>query len=668
MPKKSNRYRGAAQRAERRGKNAPLPSGQMHWLRRATGAIRARIHRPHPRREAVVIGALALAIVVGLGSLGGAYLLYKSNHDWTSVASVNGHSISREALRGRMAVLSLLAGERSNFVTEAVNAGQLDTSEATTLQNQAAAATSLEAARDSLINDELLRQLAARDGVATPASPDPWAEATAYAASDLAHRLRSIRFGLPPATSTTTPTAPEGWPVASAASVDATTALVRSVLVANTPAEAIVAHLHDAGWQVFGEDVAVSDEGVPADPALELDRSVAAATMRGNPGAIVGPVTDAYGRVSIGKLLAPLDPSGVSHRLPFDADKAGLDTAALQSWADGRALRRAVTQKLLDGWAKGVNQAHFRELVVGPASDSSGTAGPWVELSALALDRLNGVSPSSIAGAPAGLDLGPDALARTLRAMATADRESLFRRLVAAANAASPSGTTGTSGELGFYTKDGLLPDLSKAAFDAGVRFGDVVGPISTSAGPELFLVEARYSGALDERAKAALGQVRADPAPDPLAYTEKFSPNDVPLATDAGWRAEAEFGADEPVRTALFDTALGALSDPFVLDGNLALAIVTERRTAVPDARMLDRLALDGYAAWFGSEYAKAAIIRADSPLPELMPSSSPSPTSSLPVLPSAPNLNTPGLPTIPGQPAATPVKTDELGLPVLP
>jgi hypothetical protein len=278
------------------------------------------------------------------------------------------------------------------------------------------------------------------------------------------------------------------------------------------------------------------------------------------------------------------------------------------------------------------------------------------------------VSSTSIAGAPAGLDLGPDLLLKTLKAMAPTDRATLFRALMAAANAASPSGTTGTSGELGFYTKDGLLTDLSKAAFDTAVRSGDVVGSISSSAGPNLFLVEARYSGALDERARAALGQVRADPAPDPLAYTKKFSPNDVPLATDAGWRAEAEFGSAEPVRTALFETALGALSDPFVLDGNLALAIVTERRTAVPEGRMLDRLTLDGYSAWFGSEYTKATITRSDNPLPELMPSASPSATASLPILPSAPSIVTPGLPAIPDQPAPTAIKTNALGLPVPP
>jgi parvulin-like peptidyl-prolyl isomerase len=255
--------------------------------------------------------------------------------------------------------------------------------------------------------------------------------------------------------------------------------------------------------------------------------------------------------------------------------------------------------------------------------------------------------------------------------MSLTDRTALYRALVAAANAASASGSIGTSGELGFSTKDGLAPELGKAAFEPAVRSGDVIGPIPTSAGPELYLVEARYAGALDDRAQVALRQVRIDPAPDPLAYTRQFSPPDAALAVDAGWRAQAEFGTGEAVQAALFDTPIGALSDPFVLDGKLALALVTERRTTTPDARMLDRLTLDGYAAWFGSEYTKAAITRSDNPLPELMPSASPSPSasaSSPPSLPSVPTLDTPNLPVIPGQPAATPVPTDAMGLPVLP
>ena len=200
-----------------------------------------------------------------------------------------------------------------------------------------------------------------------------------------------------------------------------------------------------------------------------------------------------------------------------------------------------------------------------------------------------------------------------------------------------------------------------------------MVGPIATAAGPELFLVESRYAGSLDDRSQVALRQIRTDPSPDLLAYTKQYSPADVALATDAGWRAQPEFGSTEEVTAALFDTPIGTLSDPFVLDGKLAVALVTERRTAVPDARSLDRLSLDGYAVWFASEYAKATITRADHPLPELEPSASPSTspsgsTSAAPALPSAPTLDTPNLPVVPGAPAATPVPTDAFGLPVLP
>jgi hypothetical protein len=159
---------------------------------------------------------------------------------------------------------------------------------------------------------------------------------------------------------------------------------------------------------------------------------------------------------------------------------------------------------------------------------------------------------------------------------------------------------------------------------------------------------------------------VRADPSPDPLAYTTRFSPVDVALARDAGWRADAEFAPSEDVRFALFDTPLGTLSDPFVLDGKLACAIVDSRTSGIPSARTAARLSLDGFDAWYSGRRSAATITRSDDPLPELeSPSPSPSPTLALPTIP---GLATPALPAIPGLPGATPIRTDSLGLPALP
>jgi hypothetical protein len=82
--------------------------------------------------------------------------------------------------------------------------------------------------------------------------------------------------------------------------------------------------------------------------------------------------------------------------------------------------------------------------------------------------------------------------------------------------------------------------------------------------------------------------------------------------------------------------------------DGKLALAIVSERQTAVPDARTLARLTLDGYAVWFAGETAKSKITESDNPLPELEPSASPT-ISAAPIPTSGPVLQTPVLPSLP-------------------
>jgi hypothetical protein len=187
---------------------------------------------------------------------------------------------------------------------------------------------------------------------------------------------------------------------------------------------------------------------------------------------------------------------------------------------------------------------------------------------------------------------------------------------------------------------------------------------VQTSSGPEISLVRAQYAGILDDRAKIAFDTILDDPSPDPAAYTTRFSPADAPLAADAGWRARPEFASSEPAEKALFATNVGGLSELFVLDGKLALAIVDQRRTAPPDTRMRDRLTLDGFGPWFSDELAKATITRNPNPLPELVPSASPS--ASATATATSP-LELPSLPSLPGIPAPTPVKTDDFGLPVV-
>lgn len=83
-------------------------------------------------------------------------------------------------------------------------------------------------------------------------------------------------------------------------------------------------------------------------------------------------------------------------------------------------------------------------------------------------------------------------MAKTLKSVSQSDRSALFRALVTAATLASGSSAAGSSGEVGFCQKGGLIPAVGDAAFADAVHTGDAIGPIATSAGSQLFLVEAR--------------------------------------------------------------------------------------------------------------------------------------------------------------------------------
>ena len=514
MSKRTNVYRS---RAKDPAEGQPR-RGLLGRFR--SGRTRGRSRR---RRDLLVLLLLASAVPIAVGSLGASWLIYRQNHDWTSVASVNSNSINRETLRARMAVIEFLAQQRVSFVTEQALASDFtpDTAHRLISAAQTPLADPVDAARESLIDDELLRQMAAREGFSVPPQLDKWDEATRYATGDEAQRLRYVQFGLaatsssspapassgsptPPGTpSASTPPGQAGasWPQATKEDLAAATERLKAELSGGTPVETIVAGLRAAGWEVRGEDVAMTSGGASDEPSVDLEPAIAAEALAARAGAILGPATNGADRTAVALVLPGPNTANTTATLRTDAAKAGVDEGALQSWADGQTLRRSVDAALLTRWSGGVSQARFRELVVGTAPDSSATAGPWVELSSLATDNLRGVNPASINGAPQGLDLTPAALAKSLASMSVADRERLFSGLAAAANIVS-STAANRSGEIGFYTKDSVVPDLGKAAFATGVKAGDVLGPIATGSGPELFLLEARYPGALDDRAK----------------------------------------------------------------------------------------------------------------------------------------------------------------------
>jgi hypothetical protein len=269
-----------------------------------------------------------------------------------------------------------------------------------------------------------------------------------------------------------------------------------------------------------------------------------------------------------------------------------------------------------------------------------------VSLAHLVVDQLPPSSPDA------------QALASELRALVLPDRISKFAALIQEANRTPSEDPLKGSGELSFYTKDQLIPELAAVAFDTTAVTGSVLGPIRTVAGDELFMVRSRFSGTLDERSGAALIQARL--APDLAALASRISPTgDAPRASGSVWRAQQEFAGDPHAAKAFNETALGQLSDPFVFDGQIVVLRPVERRTNVLDADALARVVVNGFGQWLQAQRNAASIVIDPEPLPgvggpSLSPSASGSelPANSAPppsgILPRPPTSTDPfGLPT---------------------
>jgi hypothetical protein len=398
---------------------------------------------------------------------------------------------------------------------------------------------------------------------------------------------------------------------------------VASAIAHGESLDDIASGLRGAGWSV-----AIGKDWIPAAGAAAPlpDAIITAARQPGvAPGAVLGPVVDpVHGVVAVAILTR--DGPGLAEPAIASAIVGIVDSTTLRHWAEARALEAELHDALNEEWSKEPQaQVRAAELVVG-SSDVQGSTGDYVSLAHLVVKQL----PSDVGNAPV--------LATELRGLSPVARTTRFANLVDQANKAPTDDPLLRSGELGYYTKDQLIPEISTVAFEPTVVTGSVLGPIHTVAGDELFMVRSRFSGALDERSGAALVEARS--AADLAALAGRISPpGDAPRAAGTLWRAQDEFAGNAQAKRAFGETAIGQLSDPFVFGGQIIVIRPMERRTSDLDPDALARLAVGGFDEWLEGERNAASIIIDPEPLPGVGgPSPTASPTDSGPPADGAP------------------------------
>lgn len=581
---------------------------------------------------------MILTVVAGTATLVGVVAFRYIDADLRTAVTVNGVAISRADLRERMALDGALIDARLAHLRTASATGSV------TAEQQAAITAAIEAngedpvsaAIDGLVDDTLI--IAAANSAGLHPTVDEDAELARSAAADLGRELRWLTIvdpGRPGRLASGVPApAAEGTAVAVRATQRKSAAgWAFTQLRQGTTMEGIKGALQDAGWTVAVAGSWIADFG----PVSDLPEAllVAARDAKVQPGGRLGPFVDpihGIGSVGIVQQIGDVvDPaaSGI-------ITAARVDGAAIHRWATARAAEQAFSATLLEGWQTSPQlQVRAAELVVGPAN-IEGRKGEFVSFAHLVVDQL---SPDVM---PAPGPDRPGRIASDLSALSLDARKRRFLDLVAAANRIPSDDPLRRSGELGYFKSDELIPELAKAAFAEDVGDGTLLGPIQTAAGPELYLFRGKFSGTLDERTDAELVEART--AVDLSSLAARISPiGDAPRTVSGPWRTEVELAGVDPARKALFETSIGALSDPFVLDDQIVLARPLQRRTAALDADALVRVAVRGWTAWLAKARTRAIVVVDPQPLQGLH-APRPSPTGS------KRNLETPYLPDLPG------------------
>lgn len=591
-----------------------------------------------------------IGIVAAVGMLGLAVVVGPVADARHVVVTVNGQQIDRTALRARLVLDRTLLDARAALRQTAVAQGSMTSAEAQQVDvvDQRVLDDPLRAAIDGLVGDELIQQEAKRRGLEQqPADLDSAIDGDVHRGFGV--QVRLVTFGQPlvdrgPAAGDwPPPSAANATRAESAAAAAAVGARVRTALEAGASPEEAVAGLSSAGWRASGSErwlpATGTVDGVPPELLRQVRDGLAA------PGSMVGPVVDPVsGLAGVARIVGRDSPSAAVAIAAVE--NAHIDRGSLEAWARARAAERALRAALEGDWAGPQDRVRVSEVVVGRA-DLQGPPGPYVSFAHLVVDQLpheDRTGPDSGASA--------QALAEALRAMAVPDRERRFAELVARANRTPRMDPLRSSGELGYFTRDQLLPDLASPAFAPETVPGELIGPITTVVGPELFIVRGRFEGVLDERANAALVDLRS--AADLLAMARRISPPGTADRADGTmWRALAEFAGSPAALRAYRDTAVGRLSEPFVHGGEIVVVCPEERAMGRLDRDELARLLVTGFDQWLLGQVAVAVVVRDSEPLPgvrvDAEPSASPESASS----PPAPSAEVP-LPGSP-QPEAT-------------
>lgn len=527
------------------------------------------------------IGLTVAAVVVVVLGLGWQYW----DEHLKPIASVDGTSISRDQWRDRATLEDLRLERKDRWVTEAAAAGELTATQADALHQDISSARESVAGDsiESLITLILKGKLAADRGIAVT---DADVDAALAADSQRPERRRVSIIEVTPDEDLATGAARQK------ALADAQAA--QAALEAGSSFEEVARQYSTAADAEDG-----GDRGVVSRDDATLDPALLAAVFETGEGGDTPLLQDAEGTYLLARvtqILPPVDDPSFARDLQ-DRVSSGAYRESIRLETIAQRLEDSV---VADATTGDKPQVHLAEIVL--AGDTEATADEdsgRVHAAHILYSpnddpqgavEMPATDPSwTLAQAQAGLTA-----AELLRITDETTRANAFIELAKQGD----DGTATRGGDLGWFTRDGMVPEFADPLFDAidTLEPGDIVGPVKSDYGWHVIQFLG-YEPPIAERLTRLTEALAAPDADFGAIATEMSDGAEGAGSGDLGWRLEASLPSEAVAAIKALEP--GGTTQPIALDDGYHVYRLIERANRPLDPAQWATVSASAFGDW---------------------------------------------------------------------
>lgn len=553
-------------------------------LRPTPAARRPRQPMDHGARRTLYVNLFLVgSTILGVALLVGAGVASYWGDHFSTVAVVNGETLTKDDLRNRVLADTWRLQRLSSNVQNALSAGRISQAQADAQFQELQVKSQLlpDSSLEDLVDSTLRIQLAEREGVGVT---DEAVDA-ALLKEATAPEVRKAWLISVTASGTSGDTAEDARKRAEQALADVRAGKAWEEVAAAVSTDPSAANGGDLGY------VSLTDDPDPFLSALfALEKDGITDVVEAFEGTYrIGRVTEIVASQVDPNYEQAIEDADISIEAYRELLRGELAQTALEEKitadaVESETVQRRVSRIVVEGdpSAPAVEQAKSSHILFSPGGDPS-------------------ASGSFSTGDPAWA--AAEASANTVYEQLLAD-PSRFAELATSLSDDKGSGANG--GDLPWFAEADVDPAFGAAIFADGLAEGQILAPVRSSFGWHVIRYEGRRAAGA-ERIAALRTQASAPGADFAAIARENSEGDDAARGGDMGWIAKGQ--VEQALEEAIFAAPIGSVSEVLETSSGWTILLVAEEATRKPEGDQIATLRANAYRNWYDEQKAGAEI-----------------------------------------------------------